>query len=274
MILIKVPAGLELAASMSALGCNRNLLIENDFSYSPAHGIEMTFSEGNQFVRNRLVENAICGIWGGYSSGTVIAENEFTGNGGMAYGLERGAINMEHAADNLIVKNRFLNNKCAVHLWWDNDGALLKYPGVMGTEKGIVGNVIAGNRFEINPNVPFKNLRNDAKLILLQFRDSAQGHFSSNFYFGNDVKLTHPQAVEFDGKPETEPLKEGDMPRVQIRKYRAFGGRSPSVPASICEGANRSSWTNGVRGITRARWFAPRSPAWANRCSTCSGCVG
>lgn len=223
--LIKVPA--ELARLMSNLGCNRNLFIENDFSYSPAHGIEMTFSEGNQFVRNRLVENAICGVWGGYSSGTLIAENEFTGNGGMAYGLERGAINMEHAADNLIVKNRFLNNKCAVHLWWDNDGALLKYPGVVGTEKGIVGNVIAGNRFEINSDVPFKNLRGNAQLILLQLRDSAQGNVSSNFYFANDVKLTHPQAVEFDGKPEMAPLKSGEMPRVAIPKYRVLGKTRP-----------------------------------------------
>lgn len=217
----------ELVASMSNLGCNRNLLVENDFSYSPAHGIEMTFSEGNQFIRNRLVENAICGIWGGYSSGTLIAENEFTGNGGMAYGLERGAINMEHAADNLILKNRFLNNKCAVHLWWDNDGALLKYPGVAGTEKGIVGNVIAGNRFEINADVPFKNLRSDSKLILLQFRDSARGNVSSNFYFGNDVKLTHPQAVEFDGQPETQPLKTGQMPRLTAPKHRVLGRTRP-----------------------------------------------
>ncbi len=217
----------ELVASMSNLGCNRNLLIGNDFSYSPAHGIEMTFSEGNQFVRNRLVENAICGVWGGYSSGTLIAENEFTGNGGMAYGLERGAINMEHAADNLIVRNRFLNNKCAVHLWWDNDGALLKYPGVAGTEKGIVGNVIAGNRFEINRDVPFKNLRSDAKLILLQFRDSTQGNVTSNFYFANDVKLAHPQAVEFDGKPETKPRTDGVMPRVAIPTYRALGKTRP-----------------------------------------------
>lgn len=223
--LIQVPA--ELAASMSHLGCNRNLLIENDFSYSPAHGIEMTFSEGNQLVRNRLVENAICGVWGGYSSGTLITGNDFVGNGGMAYGLERGAINMEHAADNVIVNNRFLNNKCGIHLWWDNDGALLKYPGVAGTEKGIVGNVIAGNRFEINGDVPFLNLRKDAKLILLQFRDSGQGHVSNNFYFGNEVKLAHPQAVEFDGKPELAPLKTGAMPVVSLPKYRALGKSRP-----------------------------------------------
>lgn len=83
--LIEIPA--ELARRMSALGCNRNLLVGNDFSYAPAHGIEMTFSEDNKFVRNRIVENAICGVWGGYSSGTLIAENTFEGNGGMAYGL-------------------------------------------------------------------------------------------------------------------------------------------------------------------------------------------
>jgi parallel beta-helix repeat protein len=223
--LITIPAGL--AKEMSALGCNRNLLIENDLSYSPAHGIEMTFSEGNRFIRNRLVENAICGVWGGYSSGTVIAENEFTGNGGMAYGLERGGINMEHAADNLIVKNRFLNNKCAIHLWWDDDGALLKFPGVAGAEKGVVGNVIAGNRFEINRDVPFRSLRADTKLILLQLRDSGQGRVASNYFFNNQVKLDHPQAVEFAVKPGCEPLGAGQTPRLPISKYRALGRTHP-----------------------------------------------
>ena len=223
--LIKIPTGL--AQTMSALGSNRNLLIDNDFSYSPAHGIEMTFSEGNQFIRNRLVENAICGVWGGYSSATIIAENEFTGNGGMAYGLERGAINMEHAADNLIVRNRFLNNKCAVHLWWDDDGALLKYPGVSGTERGVVGNVITGNRFEINREVPFKNLGGKDQLVLLQLRDPGQGHVSSNRYFGNQVILTHPQAIEFAVKPGLEPLSIGEDPNVTIPKYQALGHRHP-----------------------------------------------
>ena len=155
---------------------------------SPAHGIEMTFSEGNQFVRNRLVENAICGVWGGYSSGTLIAENEFTGNGGMAYGLERGAINMEHAADNLIVKNRFLNNKCAVHLWWDNDGALLKYPGVAGTEKGIVGNVIAGNRFAFG-----SSRRNASQRSTAYWRSRNGMNGSGRDWCSTDLRSTIPR---------------------------------------------------------------------------------
>ena len=223
--LIRVPA--ELAKQMSALGCNRNLLIGNDFSYAPAHGIELTFSEGNRLVRNRLVENAICGVWGGYSSGTFIVENEFDGNGGMAYGLERGGINMEHAADNLILRNRFVNNKCAVHLWWNNNVTLMKYPGVAGTERGVTSNVISGNRFEINREIPFQNLRKDAQLIVLQLRDSDHGHVTNNFFFDNQVNLSHPQAIEFALKPGCEPLLAGQMPAYEIAASRPSGKKHP-----------------------------------------------
>src|SRR5690606_7739216 len=44
------------------LGCNDNIFIGNDLSYAPAHGWEMTFSFGNVLARNRIVENAICGV--------------------------------------------------------------------------------------------------------------------------------------------------------------------------------------------------------------------
>jgi len=223
--LVEVPA--ELARRMGVLGCNRNLLVGNDFSYAPAHGIEMTFSEGNQFVRNRLVENAICGVWGGYSSRTLIAENEFTGNGGMAHGLERGGINMEHAAENFIVKNRFLNNACGVHLWWGENGALGKYPGVMGKERGVVGNVIAGNRFEINRMSPFAGPPKTAPLVVLQMRDSGEGHVTGNSYFDNRTKLTHPQAMEFAVKPGCEPGRTGPPPTIHIPRYTALGRKHP-----------------------------------------------
>lgn len=223
--LVQVPA--ELARRMAALGCNRNLLVGNDFSYAPAHGIEMTFSEGNRFVRNRLVENAICGVWGGYSSGTLIAENEFTGNGGMAYGLERGGINMEHAAENLILNNHFLNNACGVHLWWGENGALGKYPGVAGKERGVVGNVIAGNRFEINRKAPFAGPPKTAPLVILQMRDSGEGHVNGNSYFDNRTKLTHPQAMEFAVKPGCEPSRMGLMPAYEIPRFTVRGRKHP-----------------------------------------------
>ncbi len=134
----------ELIAFCFEKGNNDNLLIANDFSYAPAHGIEMTFSFNNRFIENRLVENAICGIWGGYSRHTTIAYNTFIGNGEMAYGLERGGINIEHGAFNSIVHNTFERNKCGVHLWWDNDEQLLKSPwakanySAFGTQKNTV----------------------------------------------------------------------------------------------------------------------------------------
>jgi hypothetical protein len=235
--LVQVPA--ELARRMAARGCNRNLLVANDFSYAPAHGIEMTFSEGNQFLRNRLVENAICGVWGGYSAGTLIAENEFTGNGGMAYGLERGAINMEHAAENLILKNRFLNNACGVHLWWRENGTLGKYPGVAGKERGVVGNVIAGNRFEINLKAPFAGLPKTAPLVVLQMRDTGEGHVTRNRYSNNRTKLTHPQAVEFSVKPGCEPSRTGPLPAYEMPRYTTRGRQHPVGARNHLRGRNQ-----------------------------------
>jgi len=128
-------------------GNTNNLLINNDFSYAPAHGIEMTFSFGNRFVGNRMVENAVCGVWAGYSQDTLIAGNQFEGNGEMAYGLERGGVNIEHGKDNRIVYNRFKNNKCGVHLWWDEDTGFAQRP--WGKANGVesTGNLVAGNEF-------------------------------------------------------------------------------------------------------------------------------
>jgi hypothetical protein len=130
-----------------ARGNRDNLLINNDFSYAPAHGIEMTFSFGNQFIGNRMVGNAICGVWGGYSQKTLIAGNEFAENGEMGYGLERGGVNIEHGKSNRIVNNTFRNNKCGVHLWWDPDGGFADRPWARANGTESVKNVIASNEF-------------------------------------------------------------------------------------------------------------------------------
>lgn len=128
-------------------GNNENLLVGNDFSYAPAHGIEMTFSFGNVFYGNRLVENAICGIWGGYSQDTLIARNDIEGNGQMAYGLERGGVNIEHGRANRIVENAFANNQCGVHLWWSDPGDLASSPWARANGTESADNLIARNTF-------------------------------------------------------------------------------------------------------------------------------
>jgi len=217
----------ELVRVLSAKGCNGNILIDNDFSYAAAHGIELTFSEDNKIIRNRVVENGICGFWGGYSSNTLIAENDFQRNGGMSYSLERGAINMEHAADNSILKNNFLNNKCAIHLWWDDDGVLMKFPGVAGNEKGVTGNVIAGNHFEINNNIDFKRLGDRTRLVILQLRNSGKPQVHDNFYGKNDVTLRHPLAREFALQDGCELTDLAKTPKYDVPKYAPLGATRP-----------------------------------------------
>ena len=129
------------------LGNNDNVIVRNDFSYAAAHGLELTFSFGNQIVENRLVGNAICGIWGGYSQDTVIARNTIEKNGDAGYGLERGGINIEHGANNRILANSFSKNECGVHLWDDDDAAIVSLPWALANHHGCVRNEVVGNRF-------------------------------------------------------------------------------------------------------------------------------
>lgn len=128
-------------------GCNDNLFIANDLSYAPAHGLEMTFSFGNRIIANQFVENAICGIWGGYSQETLVALNVFRRNGTSGYGLERGGVNIEHGSGNAIRENEFEGNAAGVHLWTDDDAALMKTPWAKRNHRGSTDNVIASNQF-------------------------------------------------------------------------------------------------------------------------------
>jgi len=88
-------------------GCNDNALVENDFSYAPTNGIEVTFSR-NYIYKNRIFE---CdhGIWGGYSYNTRISNNNFRYN--------RIGIAIEHGQDNSIDYNVFYEDKEAIRLW-------------------------------------------------------------------------------------------------------------------------------------------------------------
>jgi parallel beta-helix repeat protein len=91
-------------------GCNDNKLIENDFSYAPANGIEVTFSR-NFISRNRMFE-CDYGVWGGYSYNSTIAGNQFRNN--------RIAIAIEHGQFNNISDNIFFRDGEAIRLWSGN----------------------------------------------------------------------------------------------------------------------------------------------------------
>ena len=88
-------------------GCNDNLVLENDFSHSPANGIEATFSY-NTFVGNKLLE---CwhGVWGGYSF-----DSEFVGN---VFKYCGEAVSIEHGRLNFITKNEISDCDSGIALW-------------------------------------------------------------------------------------------------------------------------------------------------------------
>jgi nitrous oxidase accessory protein NosD len=129
-------------------GCNDNLFVGNDLSYAPAHGLEMTFSFGNRIIANQFIENAICGIWGGYSQESLVALNVFRGNGSGGYGLERGGVNIEHGSGNTVRENEFEGNAAGVHLWTDEDAGLMKTPWAVKNHRGSTENLIASNQFK------------------------------------------------------------------------------------------------------------------------------
>ena len=220
-------------------GCNDNLFIDNDLSYAPAHGLEMTFSFGNLILRNRMVENAICGVWGGYSQDTLIAQNTFAGNGGMAYGLERGGINIEHGSGNLILANRFENNKCAVHLWSDPHGDFETKAWGKANYKGVVANVLAGNTFVINNQHPFKTLPEGQKLIALQLRQEAPGKVRATTYTRNVVEIDPASGVEFQFDQGIEVDPDAAAPSYDIPPYTPLGRSSPVGARSHLRGRDK-----------------------------------
>ncbi len=129
-------------------GCNRNQIAGNDFSHAAAHGLEITFSFANHIQGNRLVDNSICGIWAGYSQGTLIVENRMEENGAAGVGLERGGVNIEHGTRNVILRNSFRKNACGVHLWWDEDPHLQKLPWAEANGHRSAENTITRNSFD------------------------------------------------------------------------------------------------------------------------------
>jgi parallel beta-helix repeat protein len=202
--------------SVERAGCNDNLIINNDFSYAAAHGIEMTFSFGNRLIGNRLIENAICGVWGGYSQNTLIAGNLFEKNGGMAYGLERGGVNIEHGAGNVVRDNVFRGDMCGVHLWWDDDEGLLATDWAKANHRGSTDNEIIRNRFE-------------GLEIAVQLRECGETRMGGNEFDRVREKL----ALSGGAAPDEVMVT---MELYQAPEYEALGNESPVGARENLEG--------------------------------------
>ncbi len=191
-------------------GNNRNIIAGNDFSFAAAHGIEITFSFQNKVVSNRVVGAAICGLWGGYSQQTFIAGNHFESNGDMPYGLERGGVNIEHGYANRIYRNRFLDNACGVHLWWDRDEQLAQLPWVKVNPTAAEYNTIIENTFE-----------RDA--VAVQLRNVGRTTLGTNRMIDVGIELeADEQSLSVLNRLETS-----DMPLVPIEDPEPIGDTNP-----------------------------------------------
>lgn len=88
-------------------GCNDNMISDNDFSYAPTNGIEVTFSR-NYMINNKL-NGCRYGVWGGYSFESLIYGNEIKD---CDFGIA-----IEHGQDNTLANNLIQNNKTGIQLW-------------------------------------------------------------------------------------------------------------------------------------------------------------
>ncbi|HED64748.1 MAG TPA: hypothetical protein ENJ09_04245 [Planctomycetes bacterium] len=188
-------------------GNSGNTIARNDLSYCAAHGLELTFAFANQVFGNRFVENAICGIWGGYSRDTLIVKNLFSGNGDAGYGLERGGIDIEHGQRNVILENRFEKNTVGVHLFWDADPGLVDLPWVKANGFGSGDNLLIGNQFE-------------GDRIAIQLRAAGPTTLAGNEFedVGNEVAADEASQVHRIGRPSLD----WEQPEVPV-----FGRSAP-----------------------------------------------
>lgn len=159
-------------------GCNGNQFYANDCSYAVAHGLELTFSFDNQIWRNVFASNAICGIWGGYSQRTSIHHNVFRNNGEMAYGQERGGMNIEHGVENHIFFNVFHSNKCGVFLWDDDDPGIMSTPWAQQNNARCARNSIEQNTFH-NDTVAIQLRRADHTRVFSNEHENVTNEFDA-----------------------------------------------------------------------------------------------
>jgi nitrous oxidase accessory protein NosD len=195
-------------------GNRDNLYYGNDFSYAAAHGFEQTFAFGEILVKNQMVGNAISGIWGGYSQDMFILDNYFEANGALGYGLERGGINIEHGKNLKILRNRFVKNRCGIHLWVDQDKGLQDLPWVRANPETGGETWIAGNWF-----------KEDSLVLHLRGRISGV-HFVQN-------KITNVKKTNLleDGSHADSSQPDPNLLKLRLNPSRRIYGKTRPVGA-------------------------------------------
>jgi len=171
-------------------GVNDNLFFRNDFSYSPANGMEATFSRNN-FIQN-LAAGCDYGVWGGYSYESNIVGNTFRDN--------RFGVAIEHGQKNIISGNLFDHDTTAISLWANpiqpSDWGYPKYRDTRSHDYRIEQNIFSGNRYGL------KALNTDSLIV------------KKNSFSGVDtVSITRDTLnVAFDGNSISSKIAQHQIP--------------------------------------------------------------
>lgn len=151
-------------------GCNDNWLFNNDFSYAPTNGIEVTFSRNR--IQGNIIRDCTYGIWGGYSYETVIQGN-FIENC-------KTAIAIEHGQNDTIRQNLLEGDSLGIYLW-----ARPSQPADWGYARD---RDVRSRDHNIDRNV-FKNVRKPLKISASQ-NVSVNGE---NLFTGFETMLEVPK---------------------------------------------------------------------------------
>ncbi|MGE0192056.1 MAG: right-handed parallel beta-helix repeat-containing protein [Planctomycetota bacterium] len=135
-------AGHETTQRTGRGGSNHNVVMDNDFRFAVANGIEATFSTGNVFAGND-VSGSDHGVWAGYSRDTLIVEQR-------AVDCVTAGISIEHGVGNRIIGNEIEGGRHGIHLWWDEDpefvgGHYGQSQDTRSAENVVEGNTIRGS---------------------------------------------------------------------------------------------------------------------------------
>lgn len=182
-------------------GCNDNWIYNNDFSYAPANGVEVTFSKNH--IEQNIIKECDYGIWAGYSYETNIAGNILSSN--------KTGIAIEHGKDNFILKNQFTGGSTAVKLWaTPNQPSDWVYPKKRDTRS--INYLISGNHFS-----EIKTVFDIAGSDSIKFLENSKTNCSLVYKFGKNT--THIDTLKEHENKFSEELFDdsASLDRIKIK---------------------------------------------------------
>ncbi len=91
------------------VGCDHNVFVDNDASYSPNNAFEAVFSQGNIF-RGNIASHSNYGFWLGFSQGYQLENNQIISN-------RQAGIAVENGVKFKVQGNNFTQNRYGILLW-------------------------------------------------------------------------------------------------------------------------------------------------------------